>query len=92
MAWWYTWTWLWSGEEEVVVVSVLRRVALVVAEWVSVAEELVSGVVAWAWEVDEWAWGAVASCFGLEVCLVRCSEQAGCCWDANYPKHEHHAS
>lgn len=54
MAWWYTWTWLWSGgEEEEVVVSVLRRVALVVAEWVSGAEELASGVVAWAWEVDE---------------------------------------
>ena len=54
-AWWCTWTWLWLGEEEEgeVVVLVLRRVALVVAEWVSGAEELASGVVAWAWEVEE---------------------------------------
>ena len=47
-AWWCTWTWLWLGEEEEgeVVVLVLRRVALVVAEWALEAEEL-------AWEVEE---------------------------------------
>ena len=40
-AWWCTWTWLWFGEgEEVVAALVLRRVALVVAEWALDAEEL----------------------------------------------------